>query len=156
LTSEAHYKLFLLEFAALKYSIDEFKPYIFGSPIEIEMDCQALHDCLLKDKMNSHHSHWQEAILSHNIMDIRHHPGINNPIADGLSRMWWNRPCTPANGSSWSVLPDWEASKGIKNDILQIADPPGTPAPQQLELCFQGDIFFSPIIWHLLGKSAGD
>ena len=130
----------------LKYSIDEFEPYIFGSPIKIETDCQALCDCLLKDKMNSHHSRWQESILSHNIVDIRHRPGINNPVADGLSRMWRNRPRTPADGSSWSVLPDWEASKGIKNNILQVSTSPGAPGHQELELHFQGDMFFSPII----------
>ena len=153
--SEARYEPFLLEFAALKYSIDEFEPYIFGSPIEIETDCQALRDCLLKDKMNSHHSRWQESILNHNIIDIRHCPGVNNPVADGLSRMWHNRPRTSTDGSSWSVLPDWEALKGIKNDILQVSASPGAPA-HPLELRFQGDIFFTPIIRHLLGKSAGD
>ena len=65
--SESHYEPFLLEFAALKYCIDEFEPYIFGAPIKIKTDCQALHDCLLKDKLNTHHSWWMESILSHNI-----------------------------------------------------------------------------------------
>ena len=45
--SEAKYEPFLLGFAALKYSLDEFEPYIYGSPVEIETDCQALQDCLL-------------------------------------------------------------------------------------------------------------
>ena len=98
--SEARYKPFLLEFAALKFSVDEFEPYIFGSPIEIETDCQALHDCLLKDKLNTHHSRWMQSILSHNIIDIRHRPGIENPVADGLSRMWRNRKCTTTEYSS--------------------------------------------------------
>lgn len=40
--SKAKYEPFLLEFAALKYSLDEFGPYIYRSPIEIETDCQAL------------------------------------------------------------------------------------------------------------------
>ena len=40
--SESRYEPFLLEFAALKYSMDEFEPYVFRSPIKIEMDCQAL------------------------------------------------------------------------------------------------------------------
>ena len=43
--SEAKYESFLLEFAALKFSLDEFEPYIYGSPLEIETDCQALRDC---------------------------------------------------------------------------------------------------------------
>jgi hypothetical protein len=154
-TSEARYEPFLLEFAALKYCIDEFEPYIFGSPIEIETDCQALRDCLLKDKLNTHHSRWMESILSHNIIDIRHRPGIQNPVADGLSRMWRNRKRTLVDGSSWSVLPDWEASKGIQHDIMLVADLPARPT-HPLEEEFRGDIFFAPIVHHLLGKSAGD
>lgn len=55
-TSEAKYEPFLLEFAALKLSLDEFAPYIYRAPIEIEMDCQALHDCLVQEKMSVHHS----------------------------------------------------------------------------------------------------
>jgi transposase InsO family protein len=153
--SESRYEPFLLEFAALKYCIDEFKPYIFGAPIEIETDCQALRDCLLKDKLNRHHSRWMESILSHNIIDICHRPGIENPVADGLSRMWRNRQRTMLDGSSWSVLPDWEASKGMKNDIMLVTDSPGAPK-HHLEELFQGDIFFSPIVRHLLGKSTGD
>ena len=54
--SEELYKPFLLEFAALKYCLDKFDPYIYGSPIELEMDCQALRDCLLKEKMSVHHN----------------------------------------------------------------------------------------------------
>src|SRR6202050_2128733 len=69
--------------------------------------------------------------------------------------MWCNRKCTSTDGSSWSVLPDWEAPKGIKNDILLVTDSPDTPI-HQLEQLFQGDIFFMPIICHLLGKYVGD
>jgi transposase InsO family protein len=153
--SESRYEPFLLEFAALKYSIDEFKPYIFGSPIEIETDCQALRDCLLKDKLNTHHSRWMESILSHNIVDIRHRPGIQNPVADGLSRMWRNRKRSPTDGSTWSVLPDWEASKGIQNDVMSILDSPH-PTEHPLITTFKGDMFFAPVVNHLLGKTAGD
>ena len=67
-TSEAKYEPFLLEFAALKFSLDEFEPYIYGSPLEIETDCQALRDCLLQEKMSVHHSRWKESILAHNII----------------------------------------------------------------------------------------
>ena len=43
-SSESRYEPFLLEFAALKFSFDEFNPYVFGAPVEIETDCQALQD----------------------------------------------------------------------------------------------------------------
>ena len=32
-SSEAHYEPFLLEFAALKFCFDEFKPYVFSAPV---------------------------------------------------------------------------------------------------------------------------
>jgi hypothetical protein len=86
--SEAKYKPFLLEFATLKYSLDEFAPYIYGSLIEIKTDCQVLRDCLVQEKMSVHHSRWKESILAHNIIAICHRPGVENPVADGLSRMW--------------------------------------------------------------------
>lgn len=40
--SEGKYKPFLLEFAALKFALDRFSDIIWGFPVEIEMDCQAL------------------------------------------------------------------------------------------------------------------
>lgn len=42
LPAEAKYKLFLLEFVVLKFSLDKFNDIIWGSPVEIETDCQAL------------------------------------------------------------------------------------------------------------------
>jgi len=157
--SEERYEPFLLEFAALKFCLDEFDPYIYGSPIEIETDCQALRDCLLKEKMSTHHSRWKESILAHNIIDIRHRPGVENAVADGLSRMWQNRGRSNTDGSDWSVLADWETTRGIRNDILLVnqSPPPGdTPSlPYELEDHFKGDVFFEPIVRHLLGRNAG-
>lgn len=153
--SEAKYEPFLLEFAALKYSLDEFAPYIYGAPIELETDCQALRDCLVQEKMSVHHSRWKESILAHNIIAIRHRPGIENPVADGLSRMWEGRPRTDTDGSHYTVLADWEANKGISNDILSISDTQNA-LRHPLETHFANDIFFTPIIHHLLGKTAGD
>ena len=157
--SEERYEPFLLEFAALKFCLDKFDPYIYGSPIEIETDCQALRDCLLKEKMSVHHSRWKESILAHNIIDIRHRPGVENPVADGLSRMWNNRKRQPNDGSNWSVLPDWEAIKGIQNDILSVDETPiltsNVQAQYSLADRFKGDVFFEPIVHHLLGGNAG-
>lgn len=56
--AETKYKLFLLEFAALKFSLDKFDVIIWGSPVEIEMDCQALQDVLLSEELNATHSCW--------------------------------------------------------------------------------------------------
>ena len=40
--SEIWYKPYLLEFAALKFSLDKFSDTIVGYPAEIKSDCQAL------------------------------------------------------------------------------------------------------------------
>ena len=56
--AEAKYKPFLLEFAALKFSLDKFDDIIWGSPVEIETDCQALRDVLLSEELNATHSRW--------------------------------------------------------------------------------------------------
>jgi hypothetical protein len=154
--SEERYEPFLLEFAALKYSLDEFDQYTFGSPIELETDCQALRDCLMKEKMSVHHSRWKESILAHNIVDIHHRPGIENPVADGLSRKWELRKPQPHDGSKWLVLPDWEAAQGIKNDIMLITDGEPQRTQHPLEARFKDDTFFQPIVQHLLGHKAGE
>jgi hypothetical protein len=73
--TEEKYKPFILEFAALKHCLDKFGDVIWGYPIEIETDCQALRDHLLSSTLNSTHARWRDAVLSHNIVDIRHQPG---------------------------------------------------------------------------------
>jgi transposase InsO family protein len=63
------------------------------------------------------------------------------------------------DGSNWSVLADWEATHGIHNDIMHIdMSPPPTdaiPLPYELEDLFKGDVFFEPIVRHLLGHNTG-
>lgn len=51
--AEEKYKPFLLEFAALKYALDQFSDLIWGYPIEIKTDCSALRDVLTNEKLNS-------------------------------------------------------------------------------------------------------
>lgn len=113
---------------------------------------------MLKEKLSTHHGHWKESILAHNIVDIRHRPGIDNPVTDGLSRMWANKKHTSTDRSSWSVLPDWEASHGIQNDILvvQVSGDTAEPTAQtNIEERFGGDAFFEPVVRHLLGRDTG-
>jgi hypothetical protein len=110
----------LLEFAALKFGLDKFTDMVWGFPVEIETDCQALRDVLLNDHMNIAHARWRDGILAHRIIDVRHVPGKLNVIADGLSRQWEGQPRDIGllDGSDWTVSEDWEASSGLVNDIL--------------------------------------
>ncbi len=61
--SEERYEPFLLEFATLKFALDDFDPMIYGSSIEIETDCQALWDVLLNKNQSSTHAWWEESII---------------------------------------------------------------------------------------------
>jgi hypothetical protein len=110
--SEEKYKPFLLEFAALKYSFDKFSDIVYGYPVEVETDCQALRDVLMNDKLSATHARWRDGVLAHNIVDVRHIPGITN-IADGISRQYENTPKTGDDGSSWDVDSDWESGAGL-------------------------------------------
>src|SRR6266481_9361763 len=86
--SEERYEPFLLEFAALKFALDDFDPMIYGLSTEIEMDCQALQDVLLNKKQSLTHTQWEESIICRNILDIRHRPGVTNVVADAISWKW--------------------------------------------------------------------
>ncbi|KAF8531761.1 hypothetical protein JB92DRAFT_2690816, partial [Gautieria morchelliformis] len=53
--------------------------------------------------------------------EVQHRPGRDNPVADGLSRNWQEAQGTnEKDGSTWLVLLDWEANKGIVNDIHMV------------------------------------
>jgi hypothetical protein len=113
-----------LEFAALKFTLDKFADLMWGYPVELETDCQALRDHLLNAKLNSTHAHWRDGVLAHQITDVQHRPGLLNPVADGISRKYVNLPTEEDDGHTWTVSEDWEAQTGIKNDIFQTESPP--------------------------------
>jgi hypothetical protein len=54
--AEERYKPYLLEFAALKYSLDKFADTMYGFPIEIETDCQALRDTVMSTNLSTTHA----------------------------------------------------------------------------------------------------
>ena len=97
-SSEEKYKPFLLEFAALKYSFDKFSDVVYGYPVEVETDCQALRNILLSDKLSATHARWRDGVLAHNIVNVQHIPGKVN-IADGVSRQYEGTDKTPGDGS---------------------------------------------------------
>ena len=118
--AEERYKPFLLEFAALKFSLDKFSNIIWGFPVEIEMDCQAIRDVMLNDKLNTNHTHWRDGILAHHIIDVRHVPGKINMVVDGISWKWEGKPRELGDGSKWTVSKHWVANIGLENDILHV------------------------------------
>jgi RNase H-like domain found in reverse transcriptase len=117
-STEAKYKLFLLEFATLKFTLDKFLDIIWGFPVEIKTDCQVLRDTLLSEKPSTVHVHWQDGILAHQIIDVRHIPGKVNVVMDGLSCKWEDQPEQEEDGSESMVNPDRDEMVGLTNNIL--------------------------------------
>jgi hypothetical protein len=148
-SSEEKYKPFLLEFAALKYSFDKFSDIVYGFPVEVETDCQALCDILLSDKLSATHARWRDGVLAHNIVDVRHIPGKIN-IADGVSRQYEGMDKIPGDGSEWTVTPDWEEITGLIHDLYQVAELPDLTV---LKERFKEEPLYLDVIDAILGLS---
>jgi hypothetical protein len=148
--SEARYKPFLLEFTALKFALDKFDDTIWGYPIEIETDCQALRDVLLSDELNATHARWRDGVVSHQIVDVRHIPGRINLVRDGISRKDEDQPHIEDDGSSWSVVPDWEEARGLEYDLFTVTDTT-SDTHHKLRHRFKDERIFIEVVDALLG-----
>ena len=151
--AEARYKPFLLEFAALKFAMDKFDSIIWGFPVEIETDCQALRDVIMSNDLNATHSRWLNGILAHQIVDARHIPGRINLVGDGLSRKDEGLPYKEDDGSSWSVVPDWEEARGLHYDLFSVDEVVST-LHSDLRNRFKNERIFLEAIDALLGVTA--
>ena len=150
--TEEKYKFFLLEFAALKFSLHKFSDILWGFPVEIETNCQALRDMLLNDKLVSAHARWHDGILAHQIVDVRHIKGKNN-LVDGISRQWApGSERTLTDGSAWSVNPDWEERTGLVHDIFRVTPTDGTDSTDALETHFTMEPLFLQVVLAIRDK----
>jgi hypothetical protein len=120
LPAEERYQPHLLKFAALKFSLDKFSNIIWGQPVKLEMDCQALRDIMVNDKLNVTHTRWRDGIMGYQIVGAEHVKGANNMVADALSRADEGTPKAYGDGSKWTMSPDWEACSGIFNDLFTV------------------------------------
>ena len=152
--SKEKYNLFLPEFAALKFALDKFLDTIWGFPVEIETDCQALQDHLLNNKLSSTHACWRESILAHQIVDVRHIPGCANIVTDGLSQANKGLPNEDGDSSQWAVSEDWEYTVGLAHDIFFTTDPMATEVVQ-LQEHFKDEPIFLEVIGALLNLDQG-
>jgi len=148
--AESRYKPFLLEFAALKFALDKFDDIVWGFPVEIETDCQALRDIVLSDDLNATHARWRDGVLSHQIIDVRHIPGRVNLVGDGFSRKDEDLPHVNGDGSSWSVCPDWEHARGLHYDLFTVGTTVNT-THSILRDRFKEECVFLEVVDALLG-----
>jgi hypothetical protein len=120
--TEERYPPHLLEFAALKYSLDKFSDIVWGQPVKLETDCQALRDIMVNNKLNVTRTRWRDGIMGYQIVRAEHIKGTTNAVADALSRANEGKPKEAGDGSEWSVSPDWEARSGIVNDLFTVEE----------------------------------
>ena len=114
---------------------------VYGYPVEVETDCQALRDVLMNDKLSSTHM-WRDGVLAHNIFNVRHVPGIIN-ITDGISQQYKNMLKAGEDGSKWNVDLDWELRVGLVYGINCVSI---TPATSTLQDCFATTPLFRDVI----------
>jgi len=152
--TEECYKPFLLEFAALKFALDKFDDIIWGFPVEIETDCQALRDTLVSEDLNATHARWRDGIMAHQIVAVRHIPGKTNLVGDGLSRKDEDMPTRGGDGSGWSVQPDWEAARGLTYDLFAV-DEPTEQVPTTIQQRFHNERVFLEVIEAILNGQQG-
>ena len=115
------------------------------------MDCQALRDVLMNDKLSATHARWRDGVLAHNIVDVHHIPGITN-ITDGSSRQYKNTPKVGNDGSEWDVDSDWESGAGLVFGMNYVSIPPTT---QSLRDRFATTPMFRDVIDALEGIQSG-
>ena len=150
LSSKEKYKPFLLKFTALKYSFNKFSDIMYGYPMEVETNCQALCDILLSDKLSATHARWRDGVLAHNIVDRHHIPGKIN-IMDGISRQYEGTDKIPGGGSKWTVTLDWEEVTGLVHDLYHVA---GVPELTVLKERFKNKPLFLNVVDAILGLSS--
>ena len=146
---------FILEFTALKHCLDKFGDVLWGYLVKLETDCQALRDHLLSTTLNSTHARWRDAVLAHNIVDIRHKPGRFNVVADGLSRKFVNTPTERGDGHEWTVSEDWEACTRLTNDVLNLQVSQSESIYSALRTRFEGENMFLEVIDSILELDHG-
>ena len=71
----------------LKFAFDKFSDIVYGYPVKVRTDCQALWYVLMNDKLSAMHARWQDSVLAHNIINVQHVPGVTNIADDSATSM---------------------------------------------------------------------
>ena len=101
----------------------------------------------MNEKLPAAHARWRDGILAHQIVDVRHIKGKNNPVGDGLSHQWApGTERTAEDGSTWSVNPDWEERTGLAHDIFALTPTDGVDPPDDLETRFTAEPLFLQVV----------
>lgn len=137
--AEKRYSAFLLELVCVKWAFEKFQKYIFGRPLHLITDCEAIAGTLSKQSVSAAHTRWREYIISHNIVRFTHRPGEKTVAADLLSRRTDNPeeddPTTPdvTIPETWSEYNELQEEKRVRDEerMEKKKDEPSTAAPRR-------------------------
>ena len=114
---ERKYHSSSLELAACKWVLDEFDKYIYGQPIVLRTDSQAVRDMLRSDSSPSgYKAPWKKAIINGHCHGIGTHARSYRH-----RRRWFSR--SAAHGqypADFPMAPKWESSTGITNNLYEV------------------------------------
>jgi hypothetical protein len=82
----------------------------------------------MNTNLSTTHARWLEAVMGHDIREIRHLPGAINFVGNALSQKYTNVPRKEEDGSGWSVECDWFAESGLVFDLYTVEDAGDVPA----------------------------
>ena len=71
-------------------------------------------------------------------------------MGDGISRQDKDQPHIEGDGSSWSVIPDWEDARGLEYDLFSVADA-SSDTHHNLRKRFKDELIFVEVVDALLG-----
>ncbi|KIH54937.1 hypothetical protein ANCDUO_14914 [Ancylostoma duodenale] len=82
---EKNYAIIELEALAIVFSLEKFRPYVFGAKIKVLTDHSPLRSLLYRTELNGRLAKYQIAIMGYDVT-IEYRPGKQNTVSDALSR----------------------------------------------------------------------
>lgn len=100
-----------LELRGAKWAMEKFEKWTYGQKIVLHTDCQAVKDLLKSDTSSGYRAGWKESIVGGRIVKFVHRPGVDNTVADNLSRI--------GVGAPENMTMGWEERKEVANSLVQ-------------------------------------
>ena len=83
---EKNYATHNLELAAVVFSLNIWRDYLYGVHLDVFMDHKSLQNVFSKKDLNLHQKRWFELLKDYD-MSVLYHPDQANLVADALSRL---------------------------------------------------------------------
>jgi transposase InsO family protein len=118
--AEKRYSAFLLELVCVKWAFEKYQKFIFGRPLHLVTDCEAIAGILSKQTVSAAHTRWREFILAHDIVRFTHRAGEKNVAADLLSRRRNNTVEATATTPDPTIPDNWDDYLASKQEVRMV------------------------------------